>query len=399
MPILGLTERRRMPRGGFIRLGTMMTNAKGVEYPSKSDHFICDFEDPKATEAFRKVYGDEPKQIEIAFTSNDHEVIFPQHYKCYGSSTGLKCKGDGEYARRYVDGNYEAFKCPGEDPEGNFQNAPEFCEFASGQGKHNGCKQIANLQFFIRGIPGIQIFQCNTSSFNSIMNINAGIDLFKMARGNKSIAGVWINLVLVSQEAQADGRKVNIFVLKLDIPGTVEDIFSLDCAFEPAVGSLPEPDDSRDRLLLPVDGQEPDSQKQPSQPPTTSVPSSRSAGAQLDLVNDPDVDAAFRANNISGKRRFDALDVAREKGWSRETLLGQILRAGQRDRKHGAPDSSEPERQEKSMAPEADETVPEPDDASHEQASQEQHMKSIQDEQEPVPRTAIPRDVADAENF
>ena len=57
-----------------------------------------------------------------------------------------------------------------------------------------------------------------------------------MARGQRGIHGVWVDLELVPQEATADGKKVNIFVLQLAIPGTIEDIYKLDCAFDPSAG-------------------------------------------------------------------------------------------------------------------------------------------------------------------
>lgn len=243
MPIKGLSDRRRFTRGGHIRLGRKTKNQRGTEYPEKSDHFIPDFESEEATALFHQLYGEKPNRITVAFAGETQEEIFPQYYKAYGASAGLKCKGDGEYAQRADDkGNLHEVDCPG----------PEHCDFA----RANGCKQMASLQFFIKGLPGIQVFQINTTSFNSILNINTGIDLLQSIRGNKRISGVWVDLLLVPQTAQANGRKVEIYVLKLDINASLDNLAALECAFEPPK-SLPAPDDSRDEYLTPTQTPQP----------------------------------------------------------------------------------------------------------------------------------------------
>ena len=41
MPIKGLSEQRRLPRLGKIRLGVKKKNQKGIEYPASTDYFVC----------------------------------------------------------------------------------------------------------------------------------------------------------------------------------------------------------------------------------------------------------------------------------------------------------------------------------------------------------------------
>lgn len=241
MPIKGLSEQIRFTRGGHIRLGTK-NEARG--YPEKSDHFIADFESPDVEKLFYQIYGDKPTEITIAFAAETQEEIFPQWYKCYGASTGLKCRGDGEVAHRADDkGNLHEVECPG----------PAECDFAAKNGSRGkpGCKQMASLQFFIKGLPGIQVFQINTTSFNSIKNINTGIHLLQSIRGGRRISGVWVDLLLVPQTAQAAGKSVQIYVMKLDIKASLDNLASIECAFE-TPRLLPEPDESRDELLVPT---------------------------------------------------------------------------------------------------------------------------------------------------
>ena len=240
MPIRGCTDAPpRFTRAGHIRLGVKTQNARGSIYPEKSDHFIADFESPESIRLFHEIYGPQPKKITIAFAHETAEEIFPQWYMCYGASAGLKCKGDGETAWRADDkGNLSEVECPG----------PGECDF----GRMNRCKQQARMMFFIRGLPGFQVFQCNTTSWNSIRNINSGLEMLRVVRGDRPVRGVWVDLYLVPQKAQHDGKQVNIYVLKLDIPTNLDNLKALECALDIKPAQLPAPDESRDEYLTPT---------------------------------------------------------------------------------------------------------------------------------------------------
>lgn len=253
MPIRGCTDAPpRFTRAGHIRLGVKTQNARGSIYPEKSDHFIADFESPESTRLFHEIYGPQPKKITIAFAHETTEEIFPQWYMCYGASAGLKCKGDGETAWRADDkGNLSEVECPG----------PGECDF----GRMNRCKQQARMMFFIRGLPGFQVFQCNTTSWNSIRNINSGLEMLRVVRGDRPVRGVWVDLYLVPQKAQHDGKQVNIYVLKLDIPTNLDNLKALECALDIKPAQLPAPDESRDEYLTPT---LPEAEVVPPAPPT-----------------------------------------------------------------------------------------------------------------------------------
>lgn len=240
MPIRGCTDAPpRFTRAGHIRLGVKTQNARGSIYPEKSDHFIADFESAESAALFHQIYGQQPKKITIAFAHETPEEIFPQWYMCYGASAGLKCKGDGLTAQRADDkGNLSEVECPG----------PSECDF----GRQNRCKQQARMMFFIRGLPGFQVFQCNTTSWNSIRNINSGLQMLRVVRGDKPVRGVWVDLYLVPQTAQHDGKQVQIYVLKLDIPTNLDNLKALECALESRPLELPAPSEERDEYLTPT---------------------------------------------------------------------------------------------------------------------------------------------------
>ena len=56
--IRGLSEKRRLPRLGKVKLGVMVHSQGGKPYPRSVDYFVC----PSVITA---VYGDQPKELPI----------------------------------------------------------------------------------------------------------------------------------------------------------------------------------------------------------------------------------------------------------------------------------------------------------------------------------------------
>ena len=202
--ISGLSAIRRLPRLGKIRLGIKKVSQKtGKEYPSETDFFVCPAE-------IKKFYGDEPKELNISFPMNDPEVIFPQCYKWYGSSMGLKCRGDGETALRLNEETkeMEERECP--------------CELLE-EGK---CQQRASLIFMMLGIKIGGVYQIDLSSYHSIVDINSGID-YARALLNDNIAFVPFKLKRMPKETHADGKKQVHYTLQLELDITAKELSEL----------------------------------------------------------------------------------------------------------------------------------------------------------------------------
>ena len=199
--IEGLSSIRRLPRLGKIRLGIKKVSAKtGKEYPSETDYFVCPAE-------VRKVCGDEPKELNISFPINDPEVIFPQCYKWYGSSKGLKCRGDGVNALRLNEdtGEMEERNCP--------------CELLE-SGK---CKQRGSLIFNLPDVAIGGVYQCDLSSYHSIVDINSGIDYARALLGEQ-IAFIPFKLKRVPKETHNEGKKQIHYTLQLELDVTVKQL-------------------------------------------------------------------------------------------------------------------------------------------------------------------------------
>ena len=324
MPIKGVSEVRRITRGGHLRFGEIQVSNGGKEYPSKIDYFRADFEDPENERIFHELYGDKPKKVTIAFAYETVDENFPQWYKFYGKSSGLRCKGDGERAVRMAEnGDMVDVECP----------TPDFCKYCAGSNGKPQCGRHASLQFFIKGIPGLNVFQINTGSFNSIVNINSSIELMRGWRNGAPISGLWLDLELVPQFAQAEGKKVTIYTLRLNIKASLCEILEQRQDWRPPA-ALPAPLDVYDPLLQmepdPFVSQEDDEQEEAPAPPTATLPASTKARAAKseapDWVDDDDVQDVLAG--IPDKKRTVLLKSAVTNGWTRPEFLEVLRKQG-----------------------------------------------------------------------
>jgi hypothetical protein len=192
--IKGLSTIRRLPRINKIRLGIKKISQKtGKEYPVETDYFVC----PSEVMHF---YGENPKELHIMFPLNDPESLFPQAYKWYGSSAGLKCKGDGITALRLNEetGEMEERECP--------------CDLLE-QGK---CNQRASLVFMLPDVRISGVYQIDLSSYHSIVDINSGLDYALSLLGGR-IAMVPFILKRVPRETHNEGKKQIHYTLQLEL--------------------------------------------------------------------------------------------------------------------------------------------------------------------------------------
>jgi hypothetical protein len=187
--IKGLSERRRLPRLGKIRLGVKGVSRKtGKEYPIEVPHFVVPPE-------VAKVYGQEPVELDVMFPVNDPGVVFAQAYKWYGSSRGVKCVGDLQTAMRINDaGAMEERECP--------------CELRDKQ-----CNKRGHLLFILPKVSMGGVYQIDTSSANTITDVNSGFDYVEALVGR--FAMVPLKLRRVPRETHGSGKKETHYTLIL----------------------------------------------------------------------------------------------------------------------------------------------------------------------------------------
>jgi len=214
MAIKGLSDQVRLPRLGKIRLGVRVEDGRNT-YPKPVDYFVC-------PEPVRKVYGDRPKELRILFPIEDESKWAAQFYQCYSRSRELVCKGDGERASAMVDEQTGslATRSSRKATLKEIDCYPQTCHYYGEQ-----CHRVMNLQFLLPDVPGLGVWQLDTSSYWSMIHINNGIKIVRQACGRVSM--IPLRLKLVAREVRPNGSKKAVYVLTLDTPLTLVEMLGL----------------------------------------------------------------------------------------------------------------------------------------------------------------------------
>lgn len=192
--IKGLSDRRRMPLLGKVRLGIKVKHkTKDVSYPKETDYFVVD-------DAVKELYGAKPKKLDIMLPMNDLDAVFPTAYVWYGSGKGVKCKGDGERSWCVDPDTKEVVEktCP--------------CE----QLENGKCKQVGRLLFMIPSVSVAGVYQLSTSSYNSIIDIQSGLDYVQALVGR--FAWITLELKRVPTITHHDDKKQTHYTIQLTLP-------------------------------------------------------------------------------------------------------------------------------------------------------------------------------------
>ena len=213
MPIKGVTEVVRLPRLGKIRLGIKKENASGVSYPFQTEYFVC-------PEEVRKVFGEKPRELRIMFPTDDQTQWASQYLRCYSASRGLVCRGDGETAVAKIDVRTGeiASKESAETEMKEITCNPAKCAYY----QKAQCRRVMNLQFLLPDCPGFGVYQLDTSSFFSIVNVNSSLELIRGTCGRLSMLP--LSLKLIGQEVQPEGKKKTVRVLSMTAPYSLAEI-------------------------------------------------------------------------------------------------------------------------------------------------------------------------------
>lgn len=213
MAIKGVSEVIRLPRLGKIRLGVRRENEEGISYPVPTEYFVCPDE-------VKKVFGDKPKELRIMFPTEDLRQWASQYLRCYSASRGLICRGDGEIALARVDIHTREIAT-------KESQATELLEITCNPAKcayyqKTQCRRVMNLQFLLPDCPGFGVYQLDTSSFFSIVNVNSCLELIQGVCGRLSM--IPLSLKLVDKEVLVEGKAKTVRVLNLTAPYSLIEI-------------------------------------------------------------------------------------------------------------------------------------------------------------------------------
>ena len=207
MPIKGVTEVVRLPRLGKIRLGIKLENPEGTIYPSPTDYFVC-------PEEVRKIFGERPRELRVMFPTDEESQWASQYLRCYSESGSLICRGDGVIAvAKVAIGTGAIVTEESEVTElREITCNPANCAYY----QKKQCRRVMNLQFLLPDCPGFGVYQLDTSSFYSIVNVNSSLELIRGVCGRLSM--ISLSLKLIEQEVLPEGKKKTVRVLSLRLP-------------------------------------------------------------------------------------------------------------------------------------------------------------------------------------
>lgn len=211
MPIKGLSDKVYLPRLGRIRLGVMEPSGQS-SCPRAVDYFVCP--DP-----VKKVFGDRPRELPVLLPDEDDSRWAAQYYRCYFRTRGLVCKGDGEKASALIDPRTGSLATHSSRRSSlkEIECRPDTCACYGRQ-----CRRVMNLRFLLPDVPGLGVWQIDTSSLWSITNINSALHFLRQVCGRAS--GIPLTLRLQPRQVQLGGLKNNIYVLVLDSPMTMPEM-------------------------------------------------------------------------------------------------------------------------------------------------------------------------------
>jgi len=209
MPIKGVSDLRRLPRLGKIRLGIKDTSKTGSPYPKPVDYFVV-------PDGIKEYVGEKPRELEIMLPSENPDEFAPQWYRAYSIAWGLVCIGDGETARRKVDAETGGIAGRGtrrwEWKDEVVCNPQECAEFGS------QCRRVMNLMVLLPTVPGLGVWQIDTSSFHSIVSVNSTANMLKGVLGRCSMIPLTLALEPVEVTPPGQTRKtVYAMRIKTDV--------------------------------------------------------------------------------------------------------------------------------------------------------------------------------------
>ncbi len=238
-PIKGISEIVRLPRLGKIKLGIKEAGADGILYPTPTDHFVCPDE-------VKKVLGEKPKELRIMFPTEDSEQWASQYLRCYSTSRGLVCRGDGETAVARVDVRTDEI----DSRDTSVARLKEISCNPDGCPCHRSgdCRRVMNLQFLLPECPGFGVYQLDTSSYHSMKNINSALAFIRGICQRVSM--IPLSLRLVEQIVQPDGYDKIPYVLSLTCPYSLAEVQKY-AQVPPGQALLPPPDSEAPDDLFP----------------------------------------------------------------------------------------------------------------------------------------------------
>jgi len=196
----------------------------------------------------RKVFGEKPKELRIMFPTENSEQWASQYFRRYSSWGRLICRGDGETALVRADSgagqttSRERFPADLKEIVCNPRSCPHY--------RCGDCRRVMNLQFLLPDCPGFGVYQLDTSSYHSMLNVNSMLDFTRSICGRVSM--IPLALQLIELEIEPEGWLTKVYVLNMTCPYSLAEIQKFAQGPPAEALLLPPPDsEAPDDLFLP----------------------------------------------------------------------------------------------------------------------------------------------------
>lgn len=193
MAIQTIEQKMSSPILGTIRLGIRQEAKSGSKYPKTVPHFVL-------TDApdVARVYGDDPKEIDIIFISEDIEMNIPTWLMWFGAGVRdkdgnmkggkLLCKGNGpDVEGRPGSAQFYSKRDP---KTGDIPSRPCHGEQCPDWLDKNGARQCKPAMKVLCVLPLVSpygVYEINTNSWNSIRSFHEQLSWIKTLKGNISL--------------------------------------------------------------------------------------------------------------------------------------------------------------------------------------------------------------------
>lgn len=210
-----------LPEIGKIKIGEKKTSAKGVQYPSALDYFR-----PTGTFAneFIKLFGEKPRELKVAFISNDLSEVCNQRFECWenGKRWGYS---DGESYTVWDKTKGDLDK--DNKPKGAYvtisPDTPENQALIKSVGKWDEMLTLRFVLLEMKGIMGYWRFETKAKAV-TIPSIIKAFDLVQERAG--SIIGFPFSLIVEKKTGYNPGEAKSYPVVSL-VPNFTQDTLEM----------------------------------------------------------------------------------------------------------------------------------------------------------------------------
>lgn len=191
MGIKGLTDRGlAFPEIGSIRKGAKKTEANKPGGDLKYFRVEFDEREVESAEIFRRVYGNQPTEINILLPFNEVEKVWDAWHEAYTAGR-MVARSDGEYLTYLLDVDTGEVRVLGGHPKTPHPADGIVGYYTDGKGNRQPIKlkPVGRMKVVIPELKRLAYLTLHTTSIHDIMNLSSQLEAIRVMNSGR-IAGV-----------------------------------------------------------------------------------------------------------------------------------------------------------------------------------------------------------------